>query len=53
MAFYPLSPEDLEFFTALANAIKVPEKVTGLDRFEKWKQLEPIDISEPWDRWKE
>ena len=41
--------EEFDFYSALADAILDAEKVHDLDRFERWKQIEPIPLDEPWD----
>jgi hypothetical protein len=44
-----IPPEEFEFYSALAEAILDAEKVHDLGRFERWKQIEPISLDEPWD----
>ena len=44
-----LSPEELAFYSALADAILDPEKVRELERFERWEEIEPIPIDQPWE----
>ncbi|MHC4704499.1 MAG: tetratricopeptide repeat protein, partial [Planctomycetota bacterium] len=44
-----IAAEEFEFYSALADAILDAEKVPDLDRFERWKQIEPISLDEAWD----
>ena len=44
-----IASEEFDFYSALADAILDVEKVPGLDRFERWKQIEPISLDESWD----
>ncbi|MFH0963219.1 MAG: tetratricopeptide repeat protein [Planctomycetota bacterium] len=44
-----LSPEERQFYTAVAAAILDSEKIPELDRFERWGQIKPIPIDQPWD----
>ena len=37
------------FYTALAEAILDEEKASELDRFERWRAIEPVPIDEPRD----
>ena len=43
-------PEDeMPFYRALADAILDEQKVADLDQFERWREIEPTPIGEPWD----
>jgi len=44
-----IPPEDMPFYTALAAAILDETKVAELQSFDRWQQIEPIPIDEPWD----
>ncbi len=41
--------DDQAFYSALADAILDPEKVRELERFERWEEIEPIPIDQPWE----
>ena len=49
MAKDAIPSEEFDLYSALADAILDAEKVHDLDRFERWKQIEPISLDEPWD----
>jgi len=44
-----IASEEFALYSAMADAILDAEKVHDLDRFERWKQIEPIPLDEPWD----
>ena len=46
-----LSKEEMNFYTALADAILDQDKVGELNQFERWKEIESIPIDEPWEMW--
>jgi tetratricopeptide (TPR) repeat protein len=44
-----LTSEELAFYLVLGDAILDPEKMGELEQFERWNQIEPIPIDQPWD----
>ena len=40
-----LSPRDVQFYTALSQAILDAEKVEGLSAFDQWHQVKPIPLA--------
>jgi tetratricopeptide (TPR) repeat protein len=44
-----IPPEELAFYSAIGDAILDPQKMDGLERFARWKQVDPIAIDNPWD----
>jgi hypothetical protein len=38
-----LSPEEFEYAEALASAFLDESKVSELERYERWRKLEPLD----------
>ena len=44
-----IASEEFALYSALADAILDAEKVHDLNRFERWKQIEPIALDQPWD----
>ena len=43
-----LEPDNKKLYTALAEAIRGPDKVAALDDFPRWKAVTPIPLDEPW-----
>jgi tetratricopeptide (TPR) repeat protein len=40
---------EIAFYRLLADAIQDHAKVGELDRFERWKEIKPIPVDEPWN----
>jgi len=47
------SSEDMAFYSAITAAFNDKNKAAGLDVFEIWKQLQPINTAHPWKIWGE
>lgn len=44
-----IPPEEFDFYTALADATLDADKVHDMEHFERWNQINPIPLEEPWD----
>ena len=48
-----LSPEEFEYAEALARACLDESQVSNLDRYERWRTLEPLDPMEAGNKYSE